>query len=63
MLVDDVQACEFNCVGMGTRCCYHMLNINQLQEEGKDASFSKFLHADSIVTFLGLRCCSNLGRA
>lgn len=49
MFVDDAQACECNRVCMGTRCFCHVLTINQLQERSKDASFSKFLHADSIV--------------
>lgn len=63
MFVDDAQAYEFNCVGMGTRRYGHVLSINQLQEEGKNASFSKFLHADSIAIFRGLRCCFSLGCA
>ena len=63
MFVDDAQAYEFNCVGMGTRRSCHVLSINQLQEEGKNASSSKFLHADSIAIFRGLRCCFSLGCA
>lgn len=34
-----------------------------ITREVKNASFSKFLYADSIVIFLGLRCCFSLGRA